>query len=102
MASSLVAGAYIFIEAGEIMHPHSIPPSTILERTGFVLVNTACAGMLAAWRWDLPGAALSVTALVAFKLLIWEGHREAAFVFTVPGFLFLVDWVLRRPLEASC
>jgi hypothetical protein len=52
--------------------------------------------MLIAWRWELPGAILSLTSLVAFTLMIRMGNHAVLFVFATPGILFLVDWVIRK------
>jgi hypothetical protein len=81
---------------GEFTHPHSNAPSTIIEWTGIVLLITTCVGMLIGWRWELPGAILSLAALVAFTLTIQMGHHTILFVFATPGILFLADWLVRQ------
>jgi hypothetical protein len=92
----LVAGAFLLVIAGELLGPHSGPPSKIREYTGIALVTATCAGMLVAWRWELPGAALSLASLVAFTLVIHFRQHTVHMVLAVPGLLFLADWLIRR------
>jgi hypothetical protein len=64
----LIAGMYTLMVIGEFTHPHSSAPSTVQEWTGIVLLTATCAGMLIGWRWELPGAILSLVALVCVHL----------------------------------
>jgi hypothetical protein len=52
--------------------------------------------MLVAWRWELPGAILSLVSLVAFTAVIHFPQHKIHLVLAVPGLLFLADWLLRR------
>ena len=92
----LIAGMYALMVIGEFTHPHSNAPSTIIEWTGIVLLSATCAGMLLGWRWELPGAILSLVALVIFTLIIHMRYHTILFVFATPGILFLADWLVRR------
>jgi len=96
LSALLVAGGYTVMLVGEITHPHSGPPTTLVERAGIALLTATCIGMLLAWRWELPGAVISLASLVAFTLLIQMRQHAILFVFVAPGILFLVDWFVRR------
>jgi hypothetical protein len=92
----LIAGMYTLMVIGEFTHPHSSAPSTVLEWSGIVLLTATCAGMLIGWRWELPGAILSLVALVIFTLIIHMRYHTILFVFATPGILFLADWLVRQ------
>jgi hypothetical protein len=96
LSALFIGGAYVLMLAGEILTPHSGPPSTLIEWTGIVLITATCLGMLLAWRWELPGAALSLVSLIAFALLIRMGPHTVLYVLAVPGTLFLADAILRK------
>jgi hypothetical protein len=91
----LVAGVYFFMMVGEWLTPHSGGPATVVEWTGIVLMTATCVGMLVAWRWELPGAVISLVCLLGFTLLIRMGHHGVLYVLAVPGTLFLADWLVR-------
>ncbi len=98
LSGLLVAGGYMLLVVGEFGHPHSW--------SNIVLMTITCAGMLMAWRWELPGAAISLAALVAFTLLIKGVHHSVIFVLAIPGILYVLDWLLHyfrrlRPLTAG-
>jgi hypothetical protein len=96
LSALVIAGGYVYLVAGEMLSPHSAPPTKLIEWTGIALLSATCIGMLLAWRWELPGAVLSLGALIAFSLLIKMGHHTVLFVFALPGSLFLADWLVRR------
>jgi|SRR5690242_13131883 hypothetical protein len=96
LSALLIAGGYVYLVAGEMLAPHSAPPTKLIEWTGIALLTATCLGMLLAWRWELPGAMLSLGSLIAFSLLIKMGHHTVLFVFALPGTLFLVDWLIRN------
>jgi hypothetical protein len=96
LSGLVVAGGYVALAVGERVNPHSAGPSTLQEWAGIVLMTATCAGMVLAWRWELPGAVLSLTSLVIFTLLIRMGHHTVLFVLVTPGMLFFADWLLRR------
>jgi len=94
----LVAGACVLLWVGDLVNPHSGPPSNALEWAGIVFIATACAAMFVAWRWELPGALLSLLSLGAFAALI-RGDRTfhlAILVMAIPGLLYSLDWLARR------
>jgi hypothetical protein len=96
LSGLMIAGGFVAIVVGETLSSQSGPPSKLIEWTGIVLLTAACAGMLIAWRWELPGAALSLASLVAYTVLIQMSRHTVIFVMAVPGILFVVDWLLRR------
>src|SRR5690349_19346012 len=85
LSALLIAGGFVVLVAGEMLAPHSAPPTKLIEWTGIALLTATCVGMLLAWRWELPGALMSLTALIAFSLLIKMGHHTVLFVFALPG-----------------
>jgi hypothetical protein len=96
LSGLLIAGGYFLMVVGEFTNPHSGPPSTFVEWTGIVLLTATCAGMLVAWRWELPGAILSLASLAAFTAVVHFRQHTVHLVLAVPGLLFLADWLLRR------
>jgi len=98
LAALVVAGGFVLLIFGEFIQPHS--PSGILASTAIPLLTLTCTGMLLAWRWELPGAVMSLGALVAFMLMVRMGHHGVLFVLAAPGILFLADWMARRRTHA--
>jgi len=98
----LVAGTYLLLVSGEILSAHSGPPAQLREWAGMVLLACAMAALLLAWKWELPGALLSLATLAAFLVVARMHRSDTAMLAAAPGVLFLVDWILRRihPLEA--
>ncbi len=92
LAALMITGGYLLLLIGETGH-HSW--------TGILLLTTSCLGMLLAWRWEVPGAILSLAALVAFTLLERMGHHAVLLVLATPGILFLVDGAVRRGGRAN-
>ena len=80
------------------------PPTglTTQEAIGFSFFPLGVmAGMLVGWRWEGAGAAISVGSLVTFYGLndIWWGGPPGGpyiLLFTLPGFLFGLSWLLHR------
>ena len=96
LSGVVVAGGYAYLFIGEILTPHSGPPPNILEFGGQALLTAACIGMLIAWKWELPGAVLSLACLLAFTLTIRMNRHTVIVVLAMPGILFTADWLLRR------
>jgi len=61
-----------------------------------VLLFGAIAAMLAAWKWELPAALISLFALGAFAAVVQMRRFDVLAVLAVPNLLFLLDWKLRR------
>jgi len=102
LAALLVAGAYVMLVLGEFFpHPHSGPPTHFREWAGIVLLTSAMAAMLAAWKWELAGALASLVALAAFVVVVRMQNYEVVAVAVIPGLLFAADWVLRRLFLAT-
>jgi hypothetical protein len=100
LSALLIAGGFLLLVAGEMLSPHSNPPSHLREWTGIILMALTCLGMLLAWRWELPGALFSLASLAAFTAVIAFRRHTVHMVLALPGLLFLADWLLgRRPAE---
>lgn len=103
IAGLAIAGLYFMLMAGEIVSPHSGPPSTPAEWAGIVLASASCVAMLAAWRWELPGAVVSLAALILFVAVIrfrsFQDYDVVALA-ALPGVLYLMDWWVRRWMAA--
>lgn len=96
LSGVVIAGSYVVLFTGEILTPQSGRPPNILEFGGQVLLTATCIGMLIAWRWELPGAILSLACLLAFTLLVRMNRHDVIVVLAIPGILFTADWLLRR------
>jgi hypothetical protein len=92
----LVTASFLLILAGEFISPHSVPPAHWREWTGIVLLIAAIIGMLAAWKWELPGALVSLLALLAFVPVVGLHRFDVVAFAAIPSILFLVDWDLHR------
>ncbi len=97
LASLILAGGYLMLVAGEVIHPHATAPSTWREWTGIALCSIACLAPLACWRWPLPGAALSLAALAAFAAVVRFSRYDVLFVLAVPALLFLFARAAGKP-----
>lgn len=95
-ASLFIVGGILFLAVGEIVSPHSGPPTQIRDYLGFVLLALTLIGMLLAWKWELAGALLSLAALMAFSAMVHMQRFDVVFVIAVPGILFLLDFALRH------
>ena len=103
LSGLLIAVFYALMVSGEFTEPHSSGTPTPLQWAGIALLSAGVAGMLIAWRWELPGAIVSLAALAVFSALI---HGTARFhliilAMTVPGILYCVDWLMRRGRVSS-
>jgi hypothetical protein len=96
LSALLEAGALFLLIAGEMLAPHSRPPTYFTEWFGVGLLVVAAAGMLLAWVWELPGALLSLACLACWVAVVRTRHYGPIAVLAVPGLLFLADWLLRR------
>jgi hypothetical protein len=93
-AALLVAGGFLVLVTGEMMNPFSGPPAGFREWAGIVLLIAAVAGMLAAWKWELPGALLSLLTLAAFVPVVGMRRYDVVGFAAIPGILSLSDWYL--------
>lgn len=101
LSGLLIAGGYVLLAGGELFSPQSGNSPNLREWSGIILLTVTCAGMLLAWRWELPGAALSLASLAAFAALIRFNRYTVHFVLAIPGILSLADWMLRRRDRAA-
>ncbi len=101
LSALVIAGGFLLIVAGEMLSPHSNPPSQLREWVGILLLASTCAGMLLAWRWELPGALLSLASLAAFTAFIAFRRHTVHMVLALPGLLFIADWLLSRRMAEN-
>jgi hypothetical protein len=100
-AALLVTGTFLLLLGGNFLNPDSPGPTHFREWAGIVLLIAAIIGMLAAWKWELRGALLSLLTLAAF-VPVAGMHRYTVVGFAaIPGILFLGDWLLRRQRRES-
>ncbi len=91
----IVAIFFLTLLLGEVTAPHSRAPSGFKEWGQIALLIGAIAGMLAAWKWELPGAIFSLGALVLWALLVRVNrYPDVIALLASPGLLFLSDWAL--------
>jgi len=97
LCSLLVAGTFAMIVFSEIVNPHSGAPSGFKEWAGIGLMVLACAAMLAAWKWELTGAVLSLAAVgILLATLRFSSIPYALLVMGIPGALLAADSFARR------
>ncbi len=98
IAGLLIAGFFVFMALGEMASPHAGPAPTLFELGGIALLATATLALLAAWRWELAGALVSLAALAMVAAAI-RGNRGFHLVLAsmgIPGILYCADWLARR------
>ena len=101
LASLLVAGGYLAIAIAELMHPHSGPPQGWREWSGIILMSIASLAPLAAWRWRIPAACVSLSALLLFTLVVHMNRYDPLIVMAMPALLFIADGALRREVGGA-
>ena len=65
-----------------------------------------CAGMVVAWWKEGMGGVVTVASLAAFYAVHWATAGRlpngwAFLLFSVPGFLFVLSWVMQRTLSKT-
>lgn len=95
LVALLVASFFIFLFVAEILAPHSRAPVGFTEWGKIALLVGSILGMLAAWKWELPGSAFSLTALFMWALSVQMNVRpDIMLLLAAPSLLFLSDWAL--------
>src|SRR5581483_6732618 len=92
----LLAGTLLVFAIGEIVTPHSGPPTLIREWIGLALTGFWLIGMLLGLRWELLGGLISLCSLIAFVCVINVSGYGVIFIAAIPAMLFLLDWALRH------
>ena len=100
-AALFIAGVFLFLISGELLHPHSGPPTQVREWAGIVLLTAVIVAALLAWKWELPGALASLATLAAFVLTAGMRNYDIVAVLAIPGVLFVFDWTLRHRREQT-
>jgi hypothetical protein len=91
-------GFVLLIVVGELIYPHSPPPTTIRDWVGLILFPFGtCLGLVLAWRWEGVGGAIAAGSLLGFYLVMWmiDGQLPRGPYFALvgtPGILFLAAW----------
>jgi hypothetical protein len=101
LSALVIAGGFVLITAGEMLSPHSNPPAHLREWVGILLLASTCAGMLLAWRRELPGALFSLASLAVFTAVIRFQRHTVHMLLALPALLFLADWLLRRRMAEN-
>ncbi len=99
LAALVVAGGFLTFVAGEFLYPHSGPPARFIEWLGIGLMSLGCLAPLLAWKWELEGALLSLSALAAFFFMVQMRSLAVVGVMGIPALLFVADWALRKTLK---
>ena len=96
----LVAAFFVFLIVGEFTSPHSRGPSGVKEWGQITLLVATVIGMLVAWKWELPGAVLSLGALGLWASFVHiQRYPDIIALLAAPGLLFLSDWALHYGLQ---
>jgi hypothetical protein len=96
VAGILMAAAFVFLVLGELATVRSSLPPNRSDWFGMLLLGIACFALLFAFKWEWQGAVLSLAALGLFARLIAQRTDIVLWVASVPAFLFLADWLLRK------
>ena len=100
MVALMVAVFFLFLFVGEIVSPHSRGPSGFKEWSQITLLVGAIVGMLAAWKWELPGALFSLTSLTLWASLVnLQRYPDIVVLLAAPSLLFLSDWALHYGVQ---
>jgi hypothetical protein len=100
-AALLVVGTFLLFLAGNLINPYSGPPTEFREWAGLALLFAVVIGMLAAWKWELSGALLSLLALAAFVPVVRMHRYDVVAFAAIPAILYLCDWWLRHKVPAA-
>jgi len=96
----LVAGFCLYLFLAEVIAPHSRAPVGFTEWGQIALLVTVVVGMLLAWKWELPGAVVSLLALATWATLVpLNRFPDIIVLLAAPGLLFISDWALHYGLE---
>lgn len=96
IAAIFILGSWFLLLGGELLNPHSGPPSGWREWTGLALMTVSVLSLIPAWRWEFSGGLVSLVALAAFAAIVPFQEAMILVAMAVPGALFLADWLLRR------
>jgi hypothetical protein len=83
---------------GAFVLRHGLAPAALSAREWILMLFLlwSLVGLILAWRWPLPGGALSLVGLIGFHVLEWvaSGQLPGGWFFpalAIPGALFLVS-----------
>lgn len=94
VSATLIAAIFLAFLAGE--PAGSLRAIHARDWVGMALLLACIAGMLAAWKWELPASLVSLFALGAFAAVVRMNRYDVLFIAAIPNLLFLLDWELRR------
>jgi hypothetical protein len=96
--TALLVGLVLVIFIGEGFNPLRLKGVEVIQ---MIFFWTACIGMVIAWRWQVLGGALSLSAMILFfavEFFVTGGLPRglALYLMLLPGTLFLMDSFIRR------
>ena len=92
----IVVGVFLLLAFGEMVFTHTGVPTRLAEWCTFVLFTAGMAGIVLAWKWELPGALLSLACLALFGRLVQLKTYGPVVIAAVPALLFVADWLVRH------
>jgi hypothetical protein len=95
-----MTGAFVILVIGEALTRRSSLPDARSEWVGILLLALACAGLIAAFKWEWQGGLLSVAALGLFTAMVALNADIVLWLAAIPGLLFVADWFARRRSHA--
>ncbi|MCC6860196.1 MAG: hypothetical protein IT158_16635 [Bryobacterales bacterium] len=95
----LLAVAFLLFATFGVLLPHQGPAGR--EWLAISFFGAACLLPLLSWRWELPGAVLSLLCLLTWALLAGQVRQLFALIVGLPGVLFLASWISHRVRERS-
>jgi hypothetical protein len=94
-----VALAYLTLLGGDLISPHSFPPTGWREWTGIASLSAACLAPALGWRRELAAGLISIAAAGAFAILVMP--VPALWIVIVPGVLLVSLSILRPRKDQS-
>lgn len=91
-----IALLFLAFVLGEPWGPGALRILNARAWVGMALLFAAVAAMLLAWKWEFPGALISLFALGAFAAVVHMNRYDVLIIAAIPNLLYLVDWKLRR------
>lgn len=100
-ARLLAVASALFVLAFAWGEPSSARALTVQEIILIALLILALVGNLAAWRWELTGAAIALVSTLAFTAIELARHGPLPGpwllgVMAAPAILYVCSWLLRR------
>ena len=102
MSAGYLAFFLLFLIAHLISGPEAgTNPVNTREAISFVFVFAYFAGLLAAWKWERPGALMALMSIIAFMVTLQDEPSTLHLFMSVPALLFAIAAFLSRGKSAS-